>query len=158
MEPRFPASRSTYDTVLQFFQEDDWRFQQLEGQPVFRLGFRGDNGSFDCFAKVVDERPRFLFYSVMESNVPPEKRPAAAEFITRANYGLALGNFEMDFSDGEVRYKTSVDVDGGQLTVEMVKTMVYTNLLMMDRYFPGLKACIWGDVTPEEAIAQIENA
>lgn len=158
MEPHDTFSRSMVDTVLQFFQQDDWRYQQLEGQPVFRLGFRGDNGSFDCFAKVVDERHRFLFYSVMESNVPPEKRVAVAEFITRANYGLAIGNFEMDYGDGEIRYKTSVDVEGGELTVEMVKTLVYTNLLMMDRYFPGIKSCVWGDATPEEAIARIESS
>ena len=26
-----------------------------------------------------------------------------AEFLTRANYGLVFGNFEMDMHDGEIR-------------------------------------------------------
>lgn len=30
-----------------------------------------------------------------------------AEFLTRANYGLVFGNFEMDMHDGEIRYKPS---------------------------------------------------
>jgi len=33
------------------------------------------------------------------------------EFLTRANYGLNIGNFEMDFQDGEIRFKTAIDVE-----------------------------------------------
>jgi len=44
------------------------------------------------------------------------KRGAVAEFINRANYGIIIGNFEMDFADGEIRYKTSIDVQGDKLT------------------------------------------
>jgi hypothetical protein len=31
------------------------------------------------------------------------ERAPPAEFITRANYGLIIGNFELDFEDGEIR-------------------------------------------------------
>ena len=46
---------------------------------------------------------------------PEEMRVPMAEFLTRANYGLRIGNFEMDFEDGEVRYKSSVDFEGIEL-------------------------------------------
>ena len=32
------------------------------------------------------------------------KRQDIAEYLTRANYGMVMGNFEMDYSDGEIRY------------------------------------------------------
>lgn len=79
-----------------------------------------------------------------------------AEFITRANYGMVIGNFEMDFRDGEVRYKTSVDVEGSELTYEICRQVVVTNVMLMDRYLPGIMAVITGALTPAQAIAQIE--
>src|SRR5262249_17088927 len=91
------------------------------------------------------------------SNVPEEKRVEVAEFITRANYGLVIGNFEMDYADGEVRYKTSVDVEGGELTAKMVENVIRANVMTMDRYFPGLMGVLYGDRDPAEAIAETEE-
>ncbi|MDJ1171766.1 hypothetical protein PMG71_20260 [Roseofilum sp. BLCC_M154] len=33
-----------------------------------------------------------------------------AEFLTKANYGMILGDFELDLTDGELRDKTSIGV------------------------------------------------
>ncbi len=150
-------STSLFDTVAQFFREDDWHFQQLEGRTILRMGFKGDSGSWACYARVIEDQQRFVFYSVLETNVPPDKRQAIAEYLTRANYGLRIGNFEMDFSDGEVRYKTGIDVEGGELTQKMWSNLVYVNCLMMDRYLPGIMSVIYAGTSPEAAIAKIEG-
>ncbi len=80
-----------------------------------------------------------------------------AEYLTRANYGLRIGNFEMDFSDGEVRYKTSIDVKGGNLTPSMVKVIVYANLHTMDRYLPGIMEVIFTEHSPKQVIDTVEG-
>ena len=80
-----------------------------------------------------------------------------AEFIARANYGIVLGNFEIDFSDGEVRFKTSIDVEGSELTPALIEPVMYANVLTMDEYLPGLLAVSQGTATPEEAVNQIIN-
>ncbi len=151
------SSPPIFDTMVQFFTEDDWKFYQLEGKPILSMAFKGDNGSWMCYAQAKEEQHQFVFYSIMESNVPADRRQAVAEFLTRANYGLTLGNFEMDFSDGEVRYKTSVDVEGGQLTTQMMKTLVYVNVLMMDKYLPGIMSVIYAGTSPADAVAKIEQ-
>jgi len=143
--------------VLKFLQEDKWNFQQIEGKPILRMGFTGNNGSWQCFAQSREEQQQFIFYSILQMNVPADKRPLVADFLTRANYGLILGNFEMDMNDGEVRFKTSIDVQGGQLTTGMVKTMIYVNVLMMDKYLPGIMSVTYGAATPADAIAKIEG-
>lgn len=90
-------------------------------------------------------------------NAPPAKRPAIAEFITRANYGLPNGNFEMDFEDGEIRFKTSMDTEDIELTDAMVRNLVYANVLAMDQYLPGIMNVIYSDMSPDAAINRIEN-
>ena len=153
----FGSGPSIFDAVVQFFKEDDWKFQQLEGKTILRMGFSGKNGTWLSYAQAQNDKQRFMFYSIMETKVPPEKRQAVAEFLTRANYGLVIGNFEMDFSDGEVRYKTSVDVEGGQLTSTMIRTMVYTNVLMMDKYLPGIMKVVYAGASPADAVAEVEQ-
>ena len=68
-----------------------------------------------------------------------------------------MGNFEMDYSDGEIRFKTSIDVSGDRITFALLRQLIYTNVLTMDQYLPSIMAVIYGNATPEEAIAQIEN-
>jgi hypothetical protein len=70
---------------------------------------------------------------------------------------MIIGNFEMDFEDGEIRYKTSIDVEGDSLSSALIKRLVYANVMMMDAYLPGIMSVIYGDVEPKDAIAQIES-
>jgi hypothetical protein len=146
-----------FEAVVDYLTEDDWKFNVVKDDTALVLSFRGRSGSWQCFANVDEERQWFSFFSILPSNVPEDKRPAVAEFLTRANYGLVIGNFEMDYNDGEVRYKTSIDVEGGELTPKMIENMMQANLMTLDRYFTGLMAVLYGNRDPAEAVADMEN-
>ena len=151
------APTPIFDTMEAFFKEDEWPYTQIEGHPMLRMNFRGDNGRWFCIAQAREEQQEFIFYSVCEVNAPENKRAEMAEFITRANYGLYIGNFEMDYRDGEIRYKTSIDVEGDRLTPALIKSLVYANVALMDRYLPGIMSVIYADIAPQEAIQKIEG-
>jgi hypothetical protein len=146
-----------FEAVVDYLTEDDWKFNVLKEETALVLSFRGHSGSWQCFATVDEERQWFSFFSILPSNVAEEKREDICEFIARANYGLVIGNFEMDFEDGEVRYKTSIDVEGGELTPQMIDNLIRTNLMTMDRYYKGLMVVLYSDRDPEEAIAEVES-
>lgn len=145
------------DAAVSFFTEDGWSFTQLEEQIVLRTGFQGESGQWTCYAQAREEQRQFLFYSVCPVNAPEDKKVAVAEFLTRVNYGMLIGNFELDFDDGGIRYKTSIDVEGDRLTPALVQQLVYTNVLMMDHYLPGVMIVIYGNVAPAEALAKVEG-
>jgi hypothetical protein len=151
------APRGLIDIVTQFFGEDNWQVAPIEGRTAVQMGFIGRNGAWRCYAQTQEERRRVTFYSILDVLVPDARRLAVAEFITRANYGLIIGNFELDFNDGEVRFKTSLDIEGGDLSTTMVRNLVYANLASMDRYLPGLRAVIEGTASPAEAVQQAER-
>ncbi|MFQ3673813.1 MAG: YbjN domain-containing protein, partial [Aggregatilineales bacterium] len=147
------SDQQIFNALVEFFEEDEWDFQWMEGASVLSMGFSGKNGKWQCFAQAREAQQQFVFYSVLPINVPPEKRQKVAELITRINYGMVIGNFEMDFDDGEVRYKTSVDVEGAELTPPMIRQMVYANIIITDRYLSAVMRTIYSDITPLEAIA-----
>jgi len=146
-----------FEAIVNFFKEDDWPFHQIEGEPILQIAFQGETGKWTCYAKAREEQKQFVFYSVCSVNAPENKRITVAEFITRANSGMIIGNFELDFADGEIRYKTSIDVDGDTLSSALIKRLVYANVTMMDEYLPGIMSVIYGDVEPKDAINQIEG-
>lgn len=145
------------DTIIEFFHQDDWHFERAEDESYLRLGFKGEHGRWSCIAQALEEREQMVFYSVLPSVIPLERRGDVSEFITRANYGLLSGNFELDWNDGEVRYKTMVDVEGGALTLPMVRNLVHSNLFTVDRYFKGLMNVVYSDKSPALAVAESEN-
>jgi hypothetical protein len=151
------TDRQFFEEIVNFFEEDGWPFVQIEGEPFLQMVFQGENGKWTCYAKARDDQKQFVFYSVCPINAPDSKRLAVAEFLTRANSGMIIGNFEMDFEDGEIRYKTSIDVEDASLSSAVIKRLVYANVMMMDAYLPGIMSVIYGDVTPLDAIAQIES-
>ncbi len=146
-----------YDAVIQFFEDDDWKFMEVAPGKALRLGVSGRNGEYDCYAVINEERETFRFMSQVPVKIPADQRLIVAEFLTRANYGLTIGNFEMDFEDGEIRYKTSIDVEGDRLTPPLVANLVNANILTIDQYFPGIMKVVYGGVSPEEAIQSIED-
>lgn len=146
-----------FPTVTHFFEQEDWPFVKIAETTALRLNFRGDNGQWSCYTKVNEDQQTFLFYSICPIPAPEETHPAIAEFITRANYGLILGNFELDYTDGEIRYKTSLDTEGDTLTTCLIQNLVYTNVMMMDRYLPGLLSVLEQGATPEQAIQLAEQ-
>jgi hypothetical protein len=150
------AEGQIFNAMVAFFDEDDWEYNSLEGLPILSLVFAGKSGKWVCYAQAREEQHQFVFYSVCPVNAPPNRRAAAAEFITRANYGMIIGNFEMDYDDGEIRYKTSLDVEGIGLTAPLAKHLVYANVIIMDQYLPGILAVIYGNSSPQEEIKKIE--
>lgn len=86
------------------------------------------------------------------------KRNEVSEFLTRANYGMKYGNFEMDWDDGEVRFhllRSAVSLEND--TDNVMKQLLQLPASMMHKYISGLFAVIRGEKTPHEAIDAIEK-
>jgi hypothetical protein len=158
-----------FDAMEAFFKKDEWPATRLENQAAMSMNFQGQNGRWSCYARVEEEKQIVLFYSYCPVKAPEEKRPILADFLTRANYGLYIGNFEMDYNDGEIRFKTSIDVEGNksvgeegkepaELSFALMKRVVYDNVGVMDKYLPGVMAVIYGGASPTEAIAKVEGS
>jgi hypothetical protein len=141
-----------------YLSEQGWSFTRLAGRTALQLKVDSAHGQWLCYAQAREAERQLLFYSVFPTNAPEERRAAVAELLTRANFGLYLGNFEMDWEDGEIRYKTSVAVEGAELTPALVRQVVEPNVRIMERYFAAIRAVADDGASPVEAIADAEAA
>lgn len=147
---------SPLDAALEFFRAEKWDISHTPGSSLITTSYTGVNGQWFCVAQVGQSPTRFVFYSICPVIIPRPKRVAVVEFLTRANYGGVLGNFEMGLDEGEVRYKTSLETSDPVFTPQLIRPLVYTNLIMMDNYLPGLLTVAFGQASPAAAIRQAE--
>lgn len=149
---------SIMGAVERFMQENELEYERVEGRSALVCNLSGDNNGFRFFFDIHEDDERLIIYATTQTRIPEQARVPIAEFLARANYGLRIGNFELDMSDGEVRYKVSVDVEGGALVPQMVKNMVAAGLSTFDHYFPGLMSVGFAGIDPKAAIEEIEEA
>ena len=126
------------------FVENGWPFSEVRGAQVLVSDLSGPLGTWRFYAQAVDEQRLILLYSVCPLRAPAERLAEVSQFLTGANYGLAAGNFELDFEDGEIRYKTPIHIQGDGLDRDTVKRLVRSNGTAMETYLPGIGAVIAG--------------
>ena len=124
------------------------------------LSSRVRNGrfGFDLLLLADEEAGQVCCGAVFTTRVPERRRTAVVEALARANWGLRMGNFEMDLSDGEVRFRTGVTLSDGELTPGMVEAMLQTVLGTSEFYHDAVMRVAFGEVEPEVAIGELEKA
>jgi hypothetical protein len=145
-----------FPVVLQALRSLGWPFEVAEEGAAVQLQHDGPYGQWPMAILAEEEFRQCVVYSYSPVEVPPDRRLAVAELLTRANYGLRIGNFEMDLGDGEVRYKTSIDVTGDRLSQALVEHLLAANVAQMGRYLPGVVAVVEQGGRPEAVIETIE--
>ncbi len=149
---------AVFPVMKKYFRQQGWQTERIDKRPALRMQYQGKSGEFTCYAIERGETGQFIFYVMYPRPVPSDKRKAMTEFITRANYGLVVGNFEMDLIDGELRYKASLDLEGETPTLGLIHRVVSACVGTMDRYYPGIEKVISDRLSPADVIADIEKS
>lgn len=139
------------DSVASYFRLMGWAFDPIDKSTLF-VPRSVSSGSLQCFAHVYDRA--LLFESLYPFSVPPSKLMLVAEFVTRANWHTPFGTLQLDFDDGEVMVKTALVISTASLSLPLVEAVVHPNLAAADRWFRGLAAVCFADVSPRIAVEQ----
>ena len=96
-----------------------------------------------------------LMYAILPFQCPEDRRQAVAEYLNRVNYDLVCGNFEMDMSTGELRFRQCHRTSTFILEKEEAYPLILAlPTMVFKQYVAGLASVITGRRTPEEAFRQ----
>ncbi len=108
--------------------------------------------------RIVNSRT-VLFETKLPMNIPEKSREAVSSYLTRANYGLLVGCFQMDFDDGELTYNAAgCHDDDDALSDDVIRRLTYVGFNMFDRYIPGVFAIVYSGKEPAKAYEDVEKA
>ena len=145
------------DQVRDYMEEDEWRYEFDEERKLIRA-----NINLKCKLKSVRmvisfNESGYTVYVIPNLKSEKESLNDVQEYITRANYGVRNGNFEMDLEDGEVRYKLYVNTRGmKEIPLEIIDDSLKMPALMVDKYGDGLSALMLGFSDPVTEIYRVE--
>ena len=87
---------------------------------------------------------------------PIYRRAALCEAIARANYGLYLGNFDMDLGDGELRFKSSLPINDSEPSDSQIRRILANSIGVVSHYGPALVDVACMDLEPAAAIEKAD--
>jgi hypothetical protein len=141
-------------TLIEYLEEEKWVSEPLNGNENIRFfAMEVSNTMLDCIADADDVQNKFIFFTIYPLSVPTELRVDMAVVLTRINYNLFLGNFEMDFDDGELRLRTSIIADN--ITKDILAHLININIVSMDEHLSIFNDLIINGKTLQEVVLQI---
>lgn len=156
-----PASlRRAAEMIRDLFEEHMWPYEYNEEKHRFSARFDLTVAGLDHVEIHIHARPSHLdpvkcrsivAYGLIHLKAAPAQIAQVGEYLTRANFGLAIGNFELDYPTGTIRYKVSVNCRSGLPGFSALEDMVSVPVAMFNRYGEGLLAVNAGIETAEAA-------
>lgn len=147
----------TFEDMVGFFAADGIRFMSDKKRGSIVTVWDGGKHGRVCLMAQVDERCKAMILSFeLPLTVPPQRRSEFAEALTRANYGLVIGHFEMDMETGELNYRVTVPIDDAMLSHAQFCHCVGAAMGTVHQYTPAFLQVAFHEVSAEEAIKACE--
>ena len=147
------------DSVQKTLTKVGWEPQISETEGVFIVDFSVDNIPVsDAVADLRIDYERFVFYLNIKGHASAKTQIETIEFVTRANYDLIIGNFEFNFKDDSVRFKSSIDFTEETLSEALIRNVIKCAMDVVEQYGDELVHVMKGVKKAAQAISDAESA
>jgi hypothetical protein len=149
------------DQISRIFDEENFNFriiQEDEQQIIFNLGVALQSGNIQSYVDIKLEKRVIEIISVASLNIPENKQEETGQYFQYVSLGLLFGNFELHPENGQARVKTYILLgEDFELNDEIFKRTYFSNLNIMNDYFPGAMHVAFGNKPPKLAYLDIIN-
>lgn len=90
-----------------------------------------------AYAVISPDLELFVFYLNFGVAAAEERRDETSQYLALANWNLMSGNFEMDYEDGMLRFRTSVPFQGTELSDTLIRNTIRFAMDAVERYAEG---------------------
>lgn len=158
---KFDYSEGLAAYISRFLEEKGWNYSFDQDKGLFDFGIHL-SGKIKRLQFLIDVGTNeYLVSAICPLGVEEDDQKtlqAMNEFLTRANYGLKNGNFELSFDDGEIHYKTYVDCGDQMPSTAVIHNSIFCPVMMFRRYESGIVDVCCGNAEPEQAIEKCKSA
>jgi hypothetical protein len=111
--PLIPEASMLIDIVREALDAEGWSYEVVTERGACVMSVSGRSTSYRCIAAADEALEQVAVLVVAPQRLPEATRVAVCEYLMRVNFGLRIGSFDLDFSDGEFRFRTALDIEGG---------------------------------------------
>lgn len=144
--------------VTEYFEANKFAWQSDAEGSYVESQFCSEQGQWRCVLLPFEDPDRLMVLSLLPLKVPGIRRRATAEFLMRVNYRLITGSFDLDFNDGELRYRDCLLIDNGQPTTEQLDQVVGNSFRTFTHHLPVVASVAFGRISPVRAMKVMEKS
>ena len=148
-----PSFTSPFETLVEHCKEHDIKCHIDRGKKFISFSMCGETAVYKVRWAITHDDEMLQMDVSIPVQVRDEKmRPLVLESLMRANHRLALGNFNLDHSDGEIVYHIACPLGEAGLEDLIICKLFGTAMATTDRYFTALMRVMYAGHTPEDAV------
>lgn len=146
----------TREAVMAYLDEKAWPY--IEKDSVFKVDVEGDDCVWQSFINVDREVESVVYYGVFPNRIAEDKMDMLESIVAALNLGFKFGNFELNRSGGELRYKTyQMFPEGDYDKTEFLDNLILSNIYAMDQTVGVLQKCIFSNMTIEDILRELSE-
>lgn len=146
------GNMSMFERFKEYLKVVELNYSVVENETIIMFRYTS-KGNYQCIIDIDEHDQVILAYTILGSLVTLDKRNRIAQLLTKINYGLRVGNFEMDYDDGQIRYKTSIDYDGVKdFDDSFIASLILINLTTTDKFYQAIEECLFSRKTIEKIL------
>ena len=156
---------AVFDQLVKYLEKEEWPLDKSGASDgVVSSRYKGDNGVWRVVARVdkppfvnADGHELFVFRSILDQNVPPNRLAAVQELVCRSNYSTAYGHIDFDVTDGELSFWTGNILNGKADLAPVFQDIVSTNVATMDQVYPAIMQVIFANASPQAVLDALDS-
>jgi hypothetical protein len=138
-----------------FFKEKSIHYESEDH--FFRILINGNNTSWRM-GIIIDERFKtIMIRSVYPFTVEDTRKFKIAELIVRINENIVLGNFDLNYEEGSVTFKTAHYCDDANISKDTFARLFFTQIHTFDDMFRAFAEVNFGDGEPALLALQLHQ-
>lgn len=144
-------TRNVIDQFADYFDREEQSYERTDdGMGGIRIRF-----SIGCKLGIITEsifiyEDTLIVLAQCAPRVDEKQRIHAAEYLTRVNYELYLGHFQLDLDTGDIMYRISQSLGDDELPKDIIGKSLWMPLAMFKKYEDGLNSITSRIATPED--------
>lgn len=147
---RMDLAKKNFNILISMLEQQKLKYTIEQNRQDFshvRIRFTGEDLPMDLHLLFRPERQLVSLFSPMPFVIPEERRREAAIAVAVANHGLADGSFDLNWSDGTVRFRLTAAFMDTTLSGALFEYLLYVAADTIDRYNDRLLALSEGRMT-----------
>lgn len=144
------------EAFAEFFKESKYSYEIHDGCITSQFRINSNISNIDII--VYPYADTYTVFAKCPLLASESSRSAVSEYLMRANFNMISGCFEMNYLDGEVRFKVNQYCKDLLLSKENMKRSIMLPLAMFNRYGNGLLNVMVNGSSPEDEIRKAEKS
>lgn len=145
-----------FQKIENWLEENNWSYESRRKAGIIEMNMGLTCELRRCQVIVWMKDGKCTVMGRVPVKVEKGARERVAEYFFRVNYGLYSGHFDLNYSDGELRYKTYLAESADEeIQKDNIGDALVCPAMMFDIYGPGLLEVWRKEKTPAEVMEEI---